>query len=76
MIFDARGKKNPEPLEEIREYVTRNCHSPIDFTILVDSSECAKLATTFSKMSKCQTETVKKDGHYEIRIKGDSCACS
>lgn len=76
MTFDARGKKHPEPLKEIREYVTSNCRGPIDFKILVDSHEYAKTISAFSEMSKCQTDVEKKDNHYVISVTGDSCACS
>lgn len=76
MVFDARGKKHPEPLEMIRNHFRQNCRQKIDISILVDSSECAKTASAFAQMSKCKTEIEKAEGHFIIKVKGDMCSCN
>ncbi|MFC1769789.1 hypothetical protein ACFLZI_01875 [Nitrospirota bacterium] len=76
MIFDARGLKHPKPLETIREHFRDNCRKEIDFKLLVDTTEYAKTVRAFAKMSKCTTEIERGDGHYVIRVHGNSCACN
>ena len=76
MVFDMRGRKDPRPFEEIREHFRDRCSKPIEFQILVDDFECAKKTSTFSKMSKCRTSIEKRDGHYAVHVKGETCACA
>lgn len=75
MVFDARGMMHPEPLEKMREYFRDNCRETIDFRVIVDTSQCAKMADAFAKMSKCKTRVEKDGDHYVIHVTGTSCAC-
>jgi hypothetical protein len=76
MTFDLRGLKHPEPLETIREHFRDNCRKEIDFKLLLDITECAKTVKAFAGMSKCTTQVSKGEGHYVIRVQGDSCSCN
>ena len=76
MVLDARGMKHPAPLEKLRETMRNHCSKDIDVDLLLDSSESARTAAAFAKMSKCKTRLEKSDDHYVLRIKGARCSCA
>jgi len=76
MTVDARGMKHPEPLEKLRDVMRNHCSKEIDVDLLLDTSEYAKTAAAFARMSKCQTSMEKADNHYVLRIKGARCSCA
>ena len=76
MKIDARGLKHPKPLEKLREHLRGNCKKEINFDLLVDTSQCTKFVTAFARMSKCNTEIAKADGHFVVSVRGGTCACA
>lgn len=76
MKVDARGMKHPEPLEKLRDLMRSHCSKDIDVDLLLDTSEYAKTAAAFARMSKCEAKMEKAGDHYVLRIKGARCSCA
>jgi len=76
MTVDARGMKHPEPLEKLRELMRSHCSQDIDVELLLDTSQHARTAAAFAKMSKCNAVMEKADGYYILKIKGARCSCA
>ena len=74
--IDARGLKHPKPLVKLREHLRGNCRQEINFDLLVDTSECTRFVSAFAKMSKCETEIEKAEGHFVVSVRGGACACA
>lgn len=76
MKVDARGLKHPRPIEMLRDHMRSHCSKKIDVELLLDSTEQARTAAAYARMSKCRARMKRTREHFVLSIKGAMCSCA
>ena len=71
--IDAREIELFDLFLQLKDMFAAQCGFEVDLDILVENLNDSKKVSTFAAMSGCQTETLKRDGFYLVRITGSIC---
>jgi hypothetical protein len=71
--IDAREIELFDLFLQLKEMFAAQCGLEVDLDILVGTLRDSKKVSAFAAMSGCQTETLKRDDFYLVRITGSIC---